>query len=462
MKKVLFLLVCVFALFALTACQFELPEFVDGIIGNDTTNDENNDDNQENEENQDNQTEELEHEHEYTWTVQQDADCTIDGFELGTCSCGETTTRTITAKGHVSVVIAGTAATCTTPGLTDKVCCSVCEAVLQEAEEIPAGHQVVEVPAVAATCELAGLTAGSKCSLCDEVLVAQEVVPALGHTAEEIPAVDASCSSAGSTAGSKCSACDTVLVEPEIIDATGHTPGAEATWASSQTCTVCNDVINEQVTSVTIYYYNSLGWELVNLYAWTETVDHVVAWPGAAMTAAPEVGDNWYSYVVTASSLVGLNIIFNNGSAQTADLAVVEGNYYYYGKVTTGYASVAEVEEAIIKEQEQPKPAGVTLYLKPNSNWTQSNARYALYTWDGGDQWFDFTDADGDGIYEVVIPEGISNIIFCRMNPGTTANNWNNKWNQTADLKVPTDGTNLYTVKENTWDKGGGTWSIKE
>ena len=82
MKKVLFLLVCVFALFALTACQFELPEFVDGIIGNDTTNDENNDDNQENEENQDNQTEELEHEHEYTWTVQQDADCTIAVLEV--------------------------------------------------------------------------------------------------------------------------------------------------------------------------------------------------------------------------------------------------------------------------------------------------------------------------------------------------------------------------------------------
>jgi hypothetical protein len=48
------------------------------------------------------------------------------------------------------------------------------------------------------------------------------------------------------------------------------------------------------------------------------------------------------------------------------------------------------------------------------------------------------------------------------MNPGTTANNWNNKWNQTSDLKAPTDGKNLYTVKENTWDKGGGTWSVKQ
>ena len=105
--------------------------------------------------------------------------------------------------------------------------------------------------------------------------------------------------------------------------------------------------------------------------------------------------------------------------------------------------------------------SGTWLYLKPNSNWLQDNARFAVYTWDGGDQWFDMKDSDSDGIYEVLIPEGISNIIFCRMNPGASANGWGNKWNQTSDLKVPTDGTNLYTVKAGTWDKGGGTWSVK-
>ena len=105
--------------------------------------------------------------------------------------------------------------------------------------------------------------------------------------------------------------------------------------------------------------------------------------------------------------------------------------------------------------------SGTWLYLKPNSNWLQSNARFAVYTWDGGDQWFDMKDSDSDGIYEVLIPEGISNIIFCRMNPSASANGWGNKWNQTSDLKVPTDGTNLYTVKAGTWDKGGGTWSTK-
>ena len=62
-------------------------------------------------------------------------------------------------------------------------------------------------------------------------------------------------------------------------------------------------------------------------------------------------------------------------------------------------------------------------------------------------------------VYKVVIPDGFKDVIFCRMNPSALANNWNNKFNQTADLKIPTDGRNCYTVKAGTWDKGGGTWS---
>ena len=102
----------------------------------------------------------------------------------------------------------------------------------------------------------------------------------------------------------------------------------------------------------------------------------------------------------------------------------------------------------------------VTLYLKPNSNWLMDGARFAAYTWDIGDAWFDATDSDNDGCYEIKVPAGVSNIIFCRMNPGTTENNWNNKWNQTADLVIPTDGANCYTVADGTWDKGGGNWSV--
>ena len=112
-----------------------------------------------------------------------------------------------------------------------------------------------------------------------------------------------------------------------------------------------------------------------------------------------------------------------------------------------------------------PEPVDNNLYLNPNANWKVDNARFAVYAFETGksEKWIDMVDSDSDGIYEFdkANIEGYTNIIFCRMNPGATDNNWNNKWNQTADLKVPTDGTNLYTVKEGTWDNGGGTWSTK-
>ena len=103
------------------------------------------------------------------------------------------------------------------------------------------------------------------------------------------------------------------------------------------------------------------------------------------------------------------------------------------------------------------------VYLKPNSNWLQSNARFAVYMFKGAtNTWTDMADEDGDGYYEATLPEGEwEKIIFCRMNPGTTTNDWskNNQWNQTLDLDIP-DDMNCYTVKDATWDKGGGEWSL--
>lgn len=100
----------------------------------------------------------------------------------------------------------------------------------------------------------------------------------------------------------------------------------------------------------------------------------------------------------------------------------------------------------------------ITLYLKPNSNWLQSNARFAVYYFNNsGNNWTNMTKTD-DGYYQATVPAGYT-YIFCRMNPNASANNWNNKWNQTSDLTLPSDGSNCYTVADGTWDKGGGTWS---
>ena len=130
----------------------------------------------------------------------------------------------------------------------------------------------------------------------------------------------------------------------------------------------------------------------------------------------------------------------------------------YTFAVTANLALVANFKEVVVEE-----PVEAKLYLTPNANWKQSNARFAAYFFGNGETWVGMTKVDGEtDLYEVTIPtdKKYPNVIFCRMNPSAAANNWGNKWNQTDDLVIPTDGKNHYTVKAGTWDKGGGTWSI--
>ena len=90
------------------------------------------------------------------------------------------------------------------------------------------------------------------------------------------------------------------------------------------------------------------------------------------------------------------------------------------------------------------------LYLKPSADWQKDGARFAAYFFNnstGKNAWASMNDADGDGVYEVTAPSGTwANVIFCRMSGSASANDWGNKWNQTADLAF--DGTNnLFTIK---------------
>ena len=76
------------------------------------------------------------------WTVKTPATCTKDGLEIRKCSkCTATEERTIAAEGHKPVAISDRAPTCTEPGSVGGKRCSVCKAVLEEPEVVPAtGH----------------------------------------------------------------------------------------------------------------------------------------------------------------------------------------------------------------------------------------------------------------------------------------------------------------------------------
>ena len=102
------------------------------------------------------------------------------------------------------------------------------------------------------------------------------------------------------------------------------------------------------------------------------------------------------------------------------------------------------------------------LYLKPSSNWMNDSARFAAYFFNintSSNEWVSMTAVSGQtGLYMVNKPTTTyPNVIFCRMNPGTNENNWNNKWNQTGDLDIPAD-KDTFQPGEGVWDNATVSW----
>lgn len=102
------------------------------------------------------------------------------------------------------------------------------------------------------------------------------------------------------------------------------------------------------------------------------------------------------------------------------------------------------------------------VYLTVHTDWKSDGARFAAYFFEGNSYiWKDMTAVAGQvDMFTCEVPSGYSKVIFCRMNPASSANGWSNKWNQTADLNLA-DG-NMFTVTS-PWggeeDKAEGSWS---
>ena len=104
---------------------------------------------------------------------------------------------------------------------------------------------------------------------------------------------------------------------------------------------------------------------------------------------------------------------------------------------------------------------GANLYLNPNANWKSDGARFAAYFFGNGEKWVSMSNTvtvAGTTYYKVEVPSGYTKVIFCRMNPSAAANNWDNKWNQTGDLTIPTDGKNIFDKDNETWNGTTNTW----
>ena len=160
---------------------------------------------------------------------------------------------------------------------------------------------------------------------------------------------------------------------------------------------------------------------------------------------------------------------WSNELARTADLTVPSDNKNCYNVNESKWVTLDEAkvyDPAVIPAEEG------WVYLKPNSNWTQANARFAIYLCNGSKAatWLSMSKVAGTAYYGVKLPADFSaanykNIIFCRMNPSATANNWNNKWNQSGDLPCTqiTSGNNCCSINSGVWDCASNvSWSKLE
>ena len=78
----------------------------------------------------------------------------------------------------------------------------------------------------------------------------------------------------------------------------------------------------------TVYFLNKLDWTTVNAFVWPASGNAYKEWPGEAMlkTADQVGGKDIYSYTFPATYV---NVIFNNGTDQTADLTWTTAKPYF-------------------------------------------------------------------------------------------------------------------------------------
>ena len=221
--------------------------------------------------------------------------------------------------------------------------------------------------------------------------------------------------------------------EPTAPTATGYTFGG---WYREEGCTNAFDFNTAINANITLY----AKWT-INQYTLTYS-----AGEGGSVTGNKASGAKYdYNTSITLTAKPE----GENAFAQWVDedgIKVSTINPYTF-KLTGNTTLKAEFS----------KPT--TVYLKPSSAWKEYNAHFAIYSWGESDSWVEMEEVDCEGdYYKANVPAGFSDFAFVRLKPAgadgySSTNgglNWNNKWDQTGNLSVQTNGKNMYDIDDKT------------
>lgn len=126
-------------------------------------------------------------------------------------------------------------------------------------------------------------------------------------------------------------------------------------------------------------------------------------------------------------------------------------------KVSTANPYTFTITSNTTLKAEFSKPT--TVYLKPSDAWKEYNAHFAIYAWGKTNSWVEMEAVDCEGdYYKANVPAGFSDFAFVRLKPAGAdgyssvngGHNWENKWDQTGNLSVQTNGKNMYDIDDKT------------
>ena len=204
--------------------------------------------------------------------------------------------------------------------------------------------------------------------------------------------------------------------------------------------------------------------------AWTFATDNYLGAAGY-LNATSSTGSNYLKVVADLDDYAYFTIDIADGVTTVTCNGKASRNILYLNGTTcfacyNTQTQAQYIKPNLYKEVSDAPATGKTFYLALSADWAGWPAKYSMYYFKSendanGFSAFMTAVPDTTNIYTGTIPDGYDKMIFVRHDGEASEPTWENKWSQTVNLDVPTNGDNLFTVVSGgTGSECNGTWSV--